>query len=232
MPIVSVIIPAFNAKDTLNETLKSVISQTRLDWEAIIVNDGSTDETLTLAQAWCRRDPRIRLISRPNKGLAATRNDGAAMASGPWLLFLDADDLIEPKWMNAMLGVAAAKPDACVLHCGYVKFLPDGRWDDPVVPPDDDYFENLSRQNLFQPNALLVRRELFVELGGFDPAFSACADWDMWLRIARTGARFAGIDEALARYRLSQNQMSRGAEALFWDSCRVIDVAHGRDPRV
>jgi GT2 family glycosyltransferase len=234
MPAASVIIPAFNAIDTLDETVRSVIAQTRPDWEAIIVDDGSTDGTQSAAERWRERDRRIKVVSRPNKGLAASRNDGAVLAASPWLLFLDADDLIEPEYLESMLEMAAWEPQAQVIHCGFAKFLSDGRRDSPYLPPTHVDFRTLSGHCVFQPNGLLIGQAVFADQGGFDVAFSASADWDMWLRIARTGARFAGIGEALALYRLRRGQMSSpaGILALFAESRRVIDLAYGFDPRV
>jgi hypothetical protein len=233
MPSVSFVIPAFNAKETIDETLESVVAQTRPDWEAIVVNDGSTDETLAIAESWQERDSRIRVMSRKNQGPAASRNAAAETAMSPWLLFLDADDLIAPNFMEAMLGMADWEPRAQAIYCGYIKFMPDGRRDNPQHPPPNRHFESLCRQNLFQPNGLLVRQEIFADAGRFDPSFRGPPeDWDLWLRIARTGAQFAGIPEPMALYRLRQGQLTSGAEALYRASCRVIDFAHGPDPRV
>jgi len=112
MASVSIIIPAFNAAATLGATVASVVRQTHADWEAIIYDDGSADSTAANAQAWCDRDSRIRWMKGKARGTGGARNEAAGRATSPWLVFLDADDLIAPTYLATMLA-AAATPDPC-----------------------------------------------------------------------------------------------------------------------
>lgn len=233
MASVSIIIPAFNAAATLGATVASVVRQTHADWEAIIYDDGSTDSTAANAQAWCDRDSRIRWMKGKARGTGGARNEAAGHATSPWLVFLDADDLIAPTYLATMLGATATpdpRPD--LVYCAGAKIAADGRVGDPETPPGDDYFRLLASRNLFYVHACLVRRSTFEKFGGFDPALKTCEEWDLWQRFARAGAVFAGIDDSLALYRLRPASLSHKAELLFESARQVIARGHSRDPRV
>jgi glycosyltransferase involved in cell wall biosynthesis len=100
---VAIIVPAKNAEGVLAAALDSLLRQTRRDWEAIIVNDGSADGTGDIAGGYAARDPRFRMIDGPGRGVAAARNAGLRAASTPWLVFLDADDWLAPTYLETML---------------------------------------------------------------------------------------------------------------------------------
>src|SRR4051812_32020991 len=101
-PAISVVIPAHNAGDTLGDTLASLYAQTFAAWEALVVDDGSSDDTAEVAAAWAARDLRIRVLGRSQGGVSAARNDGIAEARHDWLLFLDADDRLDPDHLSRM----------------------------------------------------------------------------------------------------------------------------------
>jgi len=231
MSSVSIVIPARNAAATLNAAIASVVHQTHTDWEIIIVDDGSTDSTAANARAWCDRDPRIRLITGRKRGASAARNEAVRHAVKIWLLFLDADDLILPTHLATMLAAAASSP-ADLIYCGGAKMAFDGRIDQAEIPPQADHFKLLASQNLFHIHACLVRRATFEKFGGFDEKLATCEEWDLWQRLARAGAVFAGVEEALTLYRLRPRSLSRNVETLFEDACKVILRGHDRDPRV
>src|SRR6187549_1158530 len=212
MPTVSVIIPAYNAAGTLNATLASVFAQTYQDWEAIIVDDGSTDFTASNALTWCNRDPRFRFIQRKHLGPSAARNEGVLNARWPWLLFLDADDLISPDHLEYLVAETVSHPDAGLIYCGSAKIAADGRIGAAEMPLAGQYFERLAMYNLFSIHSCLVRRDLFNSIGGFDTGLLTCEDWDVWQRLARTGAKFVPADGGLALYRMRATSLSHRAE--------------------
>ena len=107
---ISVIIPAYNAAKTLSQTLKSLQQQTFSNWEAIIIDDGSEDETEAITHQAATQDSRIRVFSQTNKGVSAARNTGVHLAQGEWLLFLDADDQIAASYMAQMMAKAGDNP--------------------------------------------------------------------------------------------------------------------------
>ena len=102
-PLISVVIPAYNAEQFLDETLESVLSQTYENWECIIVNDGSTDSTESVAKKWCEKDSRFRLTDKENGGLSSARNWGIKESKAEYIAFLDADDLYMPNFLEVCL---------------------------------------------------------------------------------------------------------------------------------
>jgi glycosyltransferase involved in cell wall biosynthesis len=114
MPLISVIIPAYNAQKTIRETIESVLNQTFKDFEIIVIDDGSQDSTVEIVSAFS--DPRLRLFSYPNAGVSATRNRGLAQANSEFISFLDADDLWTPDKLEAQLRALEANPQAAVAY--------------------------------------------------------------------------------------------------------------------
>src|SRR5579884_1586824 len=134
-PQVSVVIPAHDREDTLRATLDCLLAQTHPAWEAIVVDDGSSDGTAAVARAYAQRDERFRVHSQPRGGVSAARNAGIALARHPWLLFLDADDVIATKALELLTG--AIRPDVDLVYGGYIRISESGAVV-PVPRPDDD----------------------------------------------------------------------------------------------
>jgi glycosyltransferase involved in cell wall biosynthesis len=230
--MVSIVIPAWNASATIDEALASVLAQTSPDWEAIVVDDGSTDDTRARALAWSTRDARVRVVHQANGGEAAARNHGIAESTGEWLLCLDADDWIAPQHLELMTA-RLASTGADAVHCGYARVTAAGETvPESYRPPEGDLFPVLARRAAFAVHACVVRRRLVDEVGRFDPVFKTSPDWDLWQRVARTGARFAAVPEVLAFYRMTPGSASRDAVQLCRDGLAVIDNGHRADPRV
>ena len=232
----SIVIPAHNAAATLAETLDSLLAQTRGDWEAIVVDDGSTDATPEVAKAYSARDKRFRLLDggRPAEGVSAARNRGIAEATGRWLLFLDADDWIEPAFVERMVGKLEAHPGAKVAYCACRRVTPDGRagpsWLSTEVARAA--FEVFARQCPVVVHGFVLDRAFVVEQGGFDTTLRTSEDWDFWQRIARTGVAFLSVPEPLAAYRMRDGSLSSDVRALIPDARTVIERAFAPDPRV
>jgi hypothetical protein len=230
---VSIIIPAYNAAQTISETLESVLAQTCPNWEAIVVDDGSADATAEIAKSFAERDSRIRVISQPNGGESAARNAGLGQARYDWLLFLDADDWISASHLERLTDELISNPELDAVHCGSVRIALDGTHvADDYLPPSGDMFPTLARRAAFPVNACIVRRSLVEEVGKFDTSLKKSPDWDLWQRIARAGARFGAVREVLAYYRMQPNSASLEAEQLFYDGLRVLKRGHAPDPRV
>ncbi len=232
-PPVSVILPARNAATSLGETLDSLLAQTSPDWEAIVVDDGSTDETVAVAASYVRRDGRIRLAHRQQGGEGAARNVGVELAAAEWLLFLDADDWLAESCLERLTHAIAADPSADAIYSRWTRVTPAGELLEETYTPDPaSMFPTLARFCAFAIHSCVVRRRLVVEVGGFDASLRTCADWDLWQRVARMGARFARIPDVLAYYRLRPDSASANARQVLSDGLRVIDQGHSRDPRV
>ncbi len=232
----SVVIPARNAADTLARSLDCLLAQTRGDWEAIVVDDGSTDDTVSLVQAYAGRDARIRLLAdgRASEGVSAARNRGIAAARGEWLLFLDADDTVLPAFAETMLGRLQANPGSRIAYCACRRLTPDGKpgpsWLSSEVARAP--FELFARQCPVAVHAFVIDRALVVELGGFEVTLRTSEDWDFWLRVARTGTRFLLVPDTLALYRMRRGSLSSDVRAMIPDARRVIASAFAADPRV
>lgn len=230
---VSVVVPAFNAEATLSDTLESLLAQTHPHWEAVVVDDGSADGTARVARTYAARDPRIRLIQQANGGEAAARNAGLAHARHEWLHFLDADDWIAPEFLERMLGALEADPALDAVHCLYARVAINGiRVVYPYEPPAGDLFAAWARRSVFPVHACVVRRSLVVAVGPFDTSLRKSADWDLWQRVARTGARFGAVREILAYYRMQPHSASLDAPQMLADSLTVLRRGHAPDPRV
>lgn len=230
---VSIIIPAFNAEKTLAETLESLLAQTYSQWEAIVVDDGSTDTTRAIAKDFVKRDKRIHTIHQANAGESAARNTGLSKAKHEWLLFLDADDLILPSHLERMAAALQADAALDAIICRSARVAGNGTMlIEQYMPPSGDLFPVLARRAAFPIHACVVRRSLVESVGRFDTSFRTSPDWDLWQRIARTGAGFGTIRDVLALYRISPNSASHNAHQILKDGLRVIRQGHAPDPRV
>lgn len=207
-PTTSVIVPAFNAAPYLAETLESVRAQTDGDWELIVVDDGSTDQTPLVARQFAARDGRIRLIGQARQGVSAARNRGASESrAAEFVTFLDADDVWEPVALATLTEALRRRPTAVAVH-GFARLIDaQGR---PIRPGEQEAYARDRRevaggrlrpvplsaptrfaalvfQNCIPAGGILLRRAAFEAVGGFDPAMSPAEDWDLWLRVSRVG---------------------------------------------
>ncbi len=229
MAEVSVVIPAFNAAGTIAETLASLTAQTFVDFEALVVDDGSCDATASIASS--NADPRIRVITTANAGVAAARNHAMSHATGSLVAFLDADDLWEPGKLERQVEALRLRPEAGVCVTGALRVGIDSRplGAMPLAHPDD-----LTRALLFQSMIVgcissgVVRKHLLDAIGGFNPAFSQCADWDLWLRLSLV-TQFEIIDLPLVSYRSSTGNMSSDVTLLERDTFSVLRAFFAAD---
>ena len=230
---VSVIIAAYNAAETVAETLSSVRAQTHTGWQAIVVDDGSSDDTVACVQRLAADDPRIRLVTQERMGVSAARNKGITVAHFDWLLFLDGDDWLAPLHLERMTGAVSARPDLDAVHCGWTRVAPDGtRMEETYGPDAGDLFPVFARRCAFSVHACIVRRSMVEDVGGFDTSRHTCEDWDLWQRIARAGARFGALREVLALYRMRPRSASCDGFRVLADGLRVITQGHSPDLRV
>ena len=210
--LVSVIIPTWNSATVLPETLRSLQAQTYRHFEAIIVDDGSTDDTVAVARRFCEADPRLRLVFQNHCGLSATRNAGLEQAHGEYIAFLDSDDVWLPEKLARQM--ALFREDRRVNFAYSNFYFWDGARDlsayyrDGKPMPDGNANRRLIFANIYGLPTVVVRRELLRENGGFDTGFDGCEDWDLWLRLAGHGMWARGIRDPLVRYRRWAGNMS------------------------
>ena len=210
-PLISVVIPAYNAEQFLDETLESVLSQTYENWECIIVNDGSTDNTESIAKKWCEKDARFRCFYKENSGASDTRNFGIKEARGEYIAFLDADDLYMPNFLKVCLENLVEKDVDLVAP----KMLEFWNVQNGVIEDEDkkDYlYSGKEGIALFLHSnrltmALLCKKSVMDEVGGFTWHKKA-EDLHCWLKVLFAGYKIYRIDETLLLYRLVENSMS------------------------
>lgn len=187
--VVSVVIPCYRQAHFLSDALESVLGQSYGDFDVIVVDDGSPDDTSAVVARFAARDPRVRCVRQPNGGLARARNAGLSAAGATYVVFLDADDRLLPDALAA--GVRALEQNPlCVFTRGQFEIIDvGGRLLDEEVDsgcPTGDQYELLLRKNwIWVPAAVMYRRSVFAESGAFDPRVDAAADLDLYLRLAR-----------------------------------------------
>jgi len=230
---VSVIIPAYNAMAFLPKTVGSVLSQTFDSFEVIVVNDGSSDET----EQWVSQipDPRVKLISQNNQGLAEARNTGIAHAQGEYIAFLDADDLWSPTKLEKQVRVLEKNPEAGLVYTWVTYIDEKGKSTGRVVKNqvEGDVWQQLVVHNLVECGSVaMVRRYCFDSVGVFDwnlSSFGSVEDWDMWLRIA-SRFPFKVVKEPLVYYRQHITSGSKNWKAMEQAFHIVIEKAFASAP--
>jgi GT2 family glycosyltransferase len=200
----TVVIPVCNAEATLAETLDSVAAQTWCAWEAVVVDDGSTDGGAQIAEGYARRDPRFRVVHIPHQGRSAARNRGVATARGALICFLDADDLYLPRYLEEQYRFVVEHPGFSVYSCGVEALWPDGSRS-AYFPDDERRVKEILLEDLFIMNRLtiiaVVKREAYEQLNGFRPQVELLEDYDLWLRAAAANLRLVRNPAVLALYR-------------------------------
>ena len=220
-----------NASATLEATLNSLVHQTYTAWEAIIVDDGSTDGTWTTAKDWAERDTRFSVLHQQMSGVSAARNRGLGEARYPFVLFLDGDDRLAPIYLERMAGALSVNSSLDAVHCGWQYILASGAAGRPHLGSDAaDLFQHFAFHCHFAIHACVLRRDLALGVGGFDSSLTTCEDWDFFQRVARTGARFGHVPEVLAFYYIRSDSASRDNRRCLMDARTVVERAHRANP--
>ncbi len=200
-PLVSIVIPAYNAAQTIKTTVRSVFDQTVQDFEILIVDDGSKDKTIGVAESI--GDSRIKVISQVNGGASSARNRGIKEAKGEYVAFLDADDLWMPNKLESQLAVFSNDKDVSAVQCGvyYVNNDLEVLSVRPCFKSKDVLLETLLFQNLpGLMSTLIVKREVFEKIGFLDTKLVILEDWELAIRLSRF-CNFKNVEEPLALYR-------------------------------
>jgi glycosyltransferase involved in cell wall biosynthesis len=222
-PETSVIIPTFNRRAMVREAIASVLAQRCASFELIVIDDGSTDGTGEDLQ---RLDAdSVRVTRTSNGGPAAARNRGIALARGRFIAFLDSDDLWAPDKLARQAAFMRDNPHVAISQTGEV-WIRNGRRINPArrhQKRGGDIFADSLRTCLISPSAVILKRELFDEIGGFDETMAACEDYDLWLRIL-VRHEVGLLDEPLVTRRAGHaGQLSATIPAL--DRFRILALA-------
>jgi glycosyltransferase involved in cell wall biosynthesis len=201
--VISIIIPCYNQAEYLPETLNSVLAQTAANWECIIVNDGSIDDTEAVAKEWAARDERFKYIHQQNSGLSAARNTGIESAKGEYILPLDADDLIGKQYIEKALKAYDTNKNLKLVYCQANKFGVENKfWD--LTPYT---YQNLLINNCIFCSAV-YRKSSWQQIGGYNIDFKkGYEDWDFWLRMLDNNSEVYQIPDILFFYRIRQKSM-------------------------
>jgi len=226
--IVSIITPAYKASAYIDETIGSVLAQTHQNWELLIADDCSPDNTSEIVSRWATIDSRIKLIKMErNGGPAAARNGALAQARGRWIAFLDSDDLWLPRKLERTLNVAKANGSALVFT-GFRRITADsshtGRY--IGVPQSLSYHQLLGNTAIATSTVVLDRQQT----GDIRMRSTYYDDFDCWLQILKRGLRATGIDEDLMRYRVMHQSVSRNKRRSAMHVWRAYRDLEGLDP--
>ncbi|MDH3444277.1 MAG: glycosyltransferase family 2 protein [Deltaproteobacteria bacterium] len=183
VPAVSVVIPTYNRWPMLQDAIASVLAQTFENYELIVVDDGSTDNTLGELRLL---GTSFQVIPQAHRGVAAARNRGVKGARGRYLAFLDSDDLWVPRKLAVQVAFMDAHPDVKICQTEEI-WIRRGARVNPKArhrKPSGDIFKPSLDLCLVSPSAVMLTRELYLEVGGFDENLPVCEDYDLWLRVA------------------------------------------------
>jgi hypothetical protein len=196
-PVVSVVVPCHDYARYLPDAVSSVVAQTFEDWELVVVDDGSTDDTVEVTEGLIARHPdrRIRLLRQANAGVSAARNTGIEAAAGRYILPLDADDMIAPTMLEKTVAVLDGDPKVAIASTDVFTFTDDDL--PPQVMPLPAYSRELLLQRLIMFYCSLYRREAWRTVGGYDENMRAGEDWDFWIGCAEHGFDAYHIHEPL-----------------------------------
>lgn len=238
-PRLSVALTAYNAEQFLSQTIESVLLQDFTDFEFLLLDDGSTDRTREIAEAYAARDRRIRVISRENRGMPVSLNQLFAEARAPLVARLDADDICGPERFSRQVAFLDEHPDHGLVGSQASAIDETGRrvprLDAPVPCAHDDIIAALPRYSPFFHPAVIVRRDMVIAVGGYREAYRDAEDYDLWLRLAEV-TRLANLPESLLRYRWhlgqtsSRNMAAQGRKAAIAWLAHVERVAGRPDP--
>jgi glycosyltransferase involved in cell wall biosynthesis len=229
-PTVSIIIPAYNVARFIDETLKSVFAQTFTNYEVIVVNDGSPD-TEEFELALKPYLGRIRYLKQENRGASVARNSGLLSARGEFVAFLDADDLWLPSYLEAQLKFMEER--GCDLVCADASFFGDAANESRSymetlmndAPPADDvtFLQLVDAERSLITSGVVARREPIMQVGLFDQALRNAQDLDLWLRLARHGARLSYQRRVLLKYRCRTDGLTGDAVNSHRRELRIFD---------
>lgn len=206
-PLVSIVMPAYNAAKFIRETIASVQAQTDTDWELLVIDDGSKDETVEIVTALAKEDPRIRLLqNEKNMGVAKTRNRGIELASGEYIALLDSDDLWYAEKLEKQSSLAALT-GAEIIYCSYAMIDEAGKEKHaPFIVPEKTDYKKMLISSVISCSTVLMRAEMAKKYH-FDETFYH-EDYVLWMQMMKDGRKAYGCTEVLGAYRIRESSRS------------------------
>jgi glycosyltransferase involved in cell wall biosynthesis len=225
---VSVLIPSYNHAHYLAHALESVMVQSFSNWEAIVIDDGSTDETHQIVEKF--EDPRIRYIYQENQGLSAARNTGIRASRAEIIALLDADDVWREDYLEKMMAPLIGEPEVVAVYCGFQYIDENGQEVGipslKVVPPEEfgDHFAAMG--NWLVPSGVVFRKVFAEQEGCFDESLKAVEDAYLWSKMCDHGP-FVGIPLPLVGYRRHASNMSSDPQRMVSANYKILERYHG-----
>ncbi len=225
--LVSVIIGAYNCEKYISQTIESVRNQTYKNIEIIIINDGSTDTTLQIAEQYAAQDSRIVVHSQVNKGVSAARNAGFALAKGEYFCVFDADDIMLPTKIQSQVEFLESNPSADFVYSKVYYFI-DGAYDIyrhslTTVSGARVYKKLLQKGNFIYTGTVFFKRSVFDAYGGFDENLRSAEEYDYWLSLAVHGVVFLHQDEYLTLCRSRQDGLTSDSVTMYATTMAVLE---------
>ncbi len=222
MPRVSVIMATHNQASFIQESLNSIFQQGFRDYEIIVVNDGSTDDTEDVLEPY--RD-RIRYFKQPNSGPAAAHNLGLRHSLGELIAFLNSDDLWMPGKLEAQVGYMDEHPEVGLVHGDYVRIDARGRAMGPSIHtehPPSLTLEQIVRHNTIGIATVIVRRKWLDRVSGLDPDSTPTEDLDLWIRLAQAGCPFGYLPQVIGKWRRHPASISKSRSRVLKAHIRIL----------
>ncbi|MGI9087615.1 MAG: glycosyltransferase family 2 protein [Chthoniobacterales bacterium] len=234
-PLVSVVVPCYNQGRYLRESIGSLRAQSLRDWECIVVDDGSSDNSQEIARGLAEEDERVRVFAQENRGPSAARNRGVAEARGRYLQFLDADDLLEPDKLQVHVAYLESTEGVSIVY-GDVRYFTDeypddyffgiwgetGPWVTNLAALGEPLLEKVLSRNIMAMNCPIFPRSVLERIGPFSVSVLGCEDWEYWIRCAANGERFHYLEgpNTLALVRSHATSTSRDLSRMLDGECR------------
>jgi glycosyltransferase involved in cell wall biosynthesis len=234
-PTFTIAMPAYQASATVGAAIRSVLAQTRDDFELVVVDDGSTDGTAEEVERF-RDEPRVRLVRQQNRGPAHARNTAVAAARGRYVSMLDSDDLWLPTYLESMESALRANPNAGLAYTDAwvlddatrrIQRVTAMHYQDPPDPPpsEPDSFLSLLLERNFVFTSATVPRAVLEEVGRFNTELEASEDYELWLRIVARGHEAVRVPGLLAVYRKAAGSVSTDEQRMLGGMARALRLA-------
>lgn len=216
--LVSIIVPCYNQSKYLTDTIKSVIDQNYQNWECIIINDGSTDNTDQVASELCKKDQRITLITQENAGVCTARNNAILASHGKYILCLDADDLISPNFLTETVTLIESNSEIKIVTSTVLYF--HGK--KGQLTPKSYNLDVIIAENQIVVTSLFRRKD-FDKVGGFSLYMQeGLEDWEFWIKILKSGGLIKCANKAIFYYRIKKNSRNDKIDLLKANKLRFL----------
>lgn len=221
MTAITVLMSVYNAQDIMSESIESILAQTHADFEFLIIDDGSTDDTPRILAEYAARDPRIRVMTQSNTGLTKALNNGLKEAKGRYIARQDADDPSVPERLAMQFDYMEAQPDIALLGGNSVDILPDGSQKLWGYHTPEKLQKITFRQTPFPHSTVMMRRDVCLRLGGYDERYLTAQDCELWMRFAKK-APIAMLEKPLiSRHMLPGSISAQKRWRQFYDATRA-----------